>query len=99
MGRRPAQQIPKADAEGYSELNNFAELCIWLRQEEDLRQEDFAKAIGAHNNSVHKWENSKQNPPFNRVLEILKHFGYRIEVLPLAEKDLEDVTNSTSSCD
>ena len=50
-----------------------------IRKERQIRQEDFAKAMGVSRQTISSLENGRYNPSIMLAYKIVKYFGMTIE--------------------
>ena len=61
-----------------------------IRKERNIRQEDFAKAMGVSRQTISSLENGRYNPSITLAYKIAKYFGMTIEeVFVFDEEDLK----------
>lgn len=61
-----------------------------IRKERDIRQEEFAKAMGVSRQTISSLENGRYNPSIMLAYKIAKYFGMTIEeVFVFEEEDLK----------
>lgn len=58
-----------------------------IRRERNIRQEDFAKAIGVSRQTISSLENGRYNPSINLAFRIARYFGMIIEDIFIFEED------------
>ena len=61
-----------------------------IRKEKNIRQEDFAKAMGVSRQTISSLENGRYNPSITLAYKIAKYFNMAIEeVFIFEEEDLK----------
>ena len=60
-----------------------------LRKERDIRQEEFAKAMGVSRQTISSLETGRYNPSILLAHKIAKYFGLSIEEVFIFEEDLQ----------
>lgn len=60
-----------------------------IRKERNIRQEDFAKAMGVSRQTISSLENGRYNPSIMLAYKIAKYFGMIIEDVFLFEEEEE----------
>jgi len=61
-----------------------------IRKARDIRQEEFAKAMGVSRQTISSLENGRYNPSIMLAYKIAKYFGMTIEeVFVFEEEDLK----------
>lgn len=60
-----------------------------IRKEKNIRQEDFAKAMGVSRQTISSLENGRYNPSIMLAYKIAKYFGMIIEDVFLFEEEEE----------
>ena len=58
-----------------------------IRKEKNIRQEDFAKAMGVSRQTISSLENGRYNPSILLAYKIAKYFGMTIEEVFLFEEE------------
>ncbi len=58
-----------------------------IRRERDIRQEDFAKAMGVSRQTISSLENGRYNPSIMLAYKIAHYFGKSIEEVFIFEED------------
>lgn len=58
-----------------------------IRRERNIRQEDFAKAMGVSRQTISSLENGRYNPSINLAFRIARYFGMIIEDVFIFEED------------
>ena len=58
-----------------------------IRRERDIRQEDFAKAMGVSRQTISSLENGRYNPSIMLAYKIAHYFGMCIEEVFIFEED------------
>lgn len=58
-----------------------------IRRERNIRQEDFAKAMGVSRQTISSLENGRYNPSINLAFRIARYFGMMIEDVFVFEED------------
>ena len=58
-----------------------------IRKEREIRQEDFAKALGVSRQTISSLENGRYNPSIMLAYKIAKYFGMTIEDVFIFEED------------
>lgn len=58
-----------------------------IRKEKNIRQEEFAKAMGVSRQTISSLENGRYNPSILLAYKIAKYFGMRIEEVFLFEEE------------
>ena len=58
-----------------------------IRKEKNIRQEDFAKAMGVSRQTISSLENGRYNPSILLAYKIAKYFGMIIEEIFLFEEE------------
>ena len=58
-----------------------------IRKERNIRQEDFAKALGVSRQTISSLENGRYNPSIFLAYKIARHFGMTIEEVFLFEEE------------
>lgn len=59
-----------------------------IRKERNIRQEDFAKALGVSRQTISSLETGRYNPSIFLAYKIAKYFGMTIEEVFLFEEDV-----------
>ncbi len=60
-----------------------------LRKERDIRQEEFAKAMGVSRQTISSLETGRYNPSILLAHKIAKYFGLSIEEVFIFEEELQ----------
>jgi len=58
-----------------------------IRNENGIRQEDFAKAMGVSRQTISSLENGRYNPSIQLAFKIAKYFGMKIEDVFIFEEE------------
>ena len=58
-----------------------------IRKERDIRQEDFARAMGVSRQTISSLENGRYNPSILLAHKIAKYFGLTIEDVFIFEEE------------
>ena len=58
-----------------------------IRKAKDIRQEDFAKALGVSRQTISSLENGRYNPSILLAYKIAKYFGMQIEEVFIFEEE------------
>ena len=58
-----------------------------IRKEREIRQEDFAKAMGVSRQTISSLENGRYNPSILLAHKIAKYFGMTIEEVFIFEEE------------
>ena len=61
-----------------------------LRKERNIRQEDFAKALGVSRQTISSLENGRYNPSILLTYNIAKYFNMTIEEVFLFEEEVTE---------
>ena len=71
----------------------------YLRDKNDLTQEQFAEKLGVSRQTVAKWESGDSLPDIERCSEIAMHFDVSIDLLATCNlnEDAEEETNSVEN--
>lgn len=59
-----------------------------IRKEREIRQEEFAKAMGVSRQTISSLENGRYNPSITLAYRIAKYFGKSIEEVFIFEEEL-----------
>ena len=59
-----------------------------IRKERNIRQEDFAKALGVSRQTISSLENGRDNPSILLAFKIAKYFNMTIEEVFLFEEEV-----------
>ena len=59
-----------------------------IRKEREIRQEEFAKAMGVSRQTISSLENGRYNPSITLAYKIAKYFGKSIEEVFIFEEEL-----------
>ncbi len=61
-----------------------------LREEDGLSQEELARKIKVHKNSIYNWENNNSIPAYEKLKEIADYFTVSIDYLLEEENENND---------
>ena len=60
-----------------------------IRKERNIRQEEFAKALGVSRQTISSLENGRYNPSITLAYKIAKFFGMTIEEVFVFEEEMQ----------
>lgn len=60
-----------------------------IRKERNIRQEEFAKALGVSRQTISSLENGRYNPSITLAYRIAKFFGMTIEEVFVFEEEMQ----------
>lgn len=61
---------------------------IELREEQGLSQAELAQLCGLKQPAISRLESMKASPQLDTLFKILAPLGYRLEIVPIAKKDI-----------
>jgi Predicted transcriptional regulators len=61
--------------------NIFKERLVQLREGKNLKQKEFAEAIGIHNRNINRYELGLREPDFDTLVKIADFFGVSTDYL------------------
>jgi transcriptional regulator with XRE-family HTH domain len=61
--------------------NIFKERLVYLREEKNLKQKEFAEAIKIHNRNINRYELGLREPDFDTLIKIADFFNVSTDYL------------------